>query len=380
MEIIIVICGYLFFKVIVAFLKADEESKIYQKKAFNVYVKETEDEIDKIKFPVIKVSISGLINNKGTFRVKSFVKLSDVTDEILPIISLLDSFKADDSGVFYFESDVITVPFFDAYFDNNVDILNIPVDFLVFPKKGYRKLKITAGFADENGIILVKAERTLDFNSKKSGYIDLKEDEKKAKEQILRLAVLVTGADGKIDPAEVEIVKEYRNLISMDKHGNVDLESNSNLDKIMRETIIDMTTKPVTQQIDVLCGYLKDNADNSLKYEALELLLRISAADGEYDKKEYEMVKSIANKLEIDDVLFQKTSDRLISVLDIKVDINDAQLVGLNATMTIEEKKVHLRNEYKKWSQRVTNKDDKIRQQANSMLEIIASERAKLRG
>lgn len=380
MEIIIVICVYFIYLFFKASTNAKEQVERFKKRAFGVYVEETEDEINKIKFPIIKVSVSGLINNKETIRVKHFVSLSDVTDGVMPVISLLDSFQYDESGAFYFESEVYQLFFFNAYFNSDLVILKIPIDFLVFPKRGYRELKITAGFTDENGTILVSDSDTIGFDSKKNGYIDLDQDVKQAKEHVLKLAVLVTGADGKIDPAEVEIVKEYRNLISLDKHGKVDLESNRNLDKIMRETIVEMTTKPVIEQIDRLCNYLKDKADNSIRYEALELLLRISAVDGKYDKKEYEMVKRIANKLEIDDVLFQKTSDRLISVTDLEMDIADAQLVGLNDSMSVEEKKAHLRNEYKKWSQRVTNKDEKIRNQANSMLEIIASERAKLRG
>jgi hypothetical protein len=46
--------------------------------------------------------------------------------------------------------------------------------------------------------------------------------------------------------------------------------------------------------------------------------------------------------------------------------------------MTLDEKKKVLRQQYQLWSKKVTSSDEKVRRNAESMIEKIAQERAKL--
>jgi hypothetical protein len=46
--------------------------------------------------------------------------------------------------------------------------------------------------------------------------------------------------------------------------------------------------------------------------------------------------------------------------------------------MTLVEKKKVLREQYQLWSKKITSSDEKVRRNAESMIEKIAKERAKL--
>lgn len=111
----------------------------------------------------------------------------------------------------------------------------------------------------------------------------------------------------------------------------------------------------------------------------MELIIKIAAVDKEYKKDEEELINSIANNLEIKMDTFRKLTDKHVAVKFYE-DLNNVNdLLGLKDDMSDEEKKAHLRKEYRKWNQRVANSDPKVREQAGEMLKIIAEERSKLR-
>jgi hypothetical protein len=58
-------------------------------------------------------------------------------------------------------------------------------------------------------------------------------------------------------------------------------------------------------------------------------------------------------------------------------EITEVEL-GITPNMTLDEKKKVLRQQYQLWSKKVTSSDEKVRRNAESMIEKIAQERAKL--
>ena len=53
-------------------------------------------------------------------------------------------------------------------------------------------------------------------------------------------------------------------------------------------------------------------------------------------------------------------------------EIDKEILLGVLVEMNTEEKQSHISKEYQKWNNRVTNKDPKIRRQAELMIHAIA--------
>jgi hypothetical protein len=61
----------------------------------------------------------------------------------------------------------------------------------------------------------------------------------------------------------------------------------------------------------------------------------------------------------------------------IENEITEVEL-GITPNMTLVEKKKVLREQYQLWSKKITSSDEKVRRNAESMIEKIAKERAKL--
>ncbi len=132
-----------------------------------------------------------------------------------------------------------------------------------------------------------------------------------------------------------------------------------------------------TLDVIAFCNGLDDVATTAQKYDTLELCMKVVSADGTARESEFKIINDIAKSLEIDMDKFRSMIDKIIPVNIHEVE-DAARLLGIPHGATTDQKKAHLRNEYKKWNPLVTHSDPKIREQAAKMLELIARERSKL--
>ncbi len=399
MEILLIIGVIWFIRWVLMQLGSDESSSAYRESSgssnyntsnqtnsntssyddsFQVFASIGEKRFGEDDYDVIFVRVKGRLNNFATKRIKTLVLLSDTSKERLPILSTLDIFQVGDSGAFGYQTDIQELPYTDAVFSKKHEILSIPIEALIFPKKGKRKIEVKVIVADEFNNVQVGATTEVYYQNHNKGYIDLSEDRDTSDELIIRLAVLVAGADDAISKPEVDEIQEYKRMISYDSDGELDDARMDKLDAIIRDTVISMTTKSIEENLEKTCKKLKSINDLDVLYEAVSLLLRIAAVDGEFDKKEHDFIKKIAEKVGLEDKLYQKLVDKHIALSGVNIRVENASLIGVDDGMSDDEKRKKLREEYKKWSQRVTHNDENIRKQASEMLEKIALERAKL--
>ena len=327
---------------------------------------------------VFQPKLCGPLKNTYTRNISFFVNLLDVTEDEVPVICAIPHFQYEDSVMFFYQSPYEEISYTNAEFKDFVTLINIPIESLVFPKKGKRKLKFEVGVQDTNGTILNSATETITYENTNKGYIENREEIEEVEGLVLKLAIYVSGVDQEFNENEVAIINKYIDVKSKLNDGSNNSEKKAKFKKIIKETIIELRRTPNNFSLIQLTNLIHEKADVAIKYEAIEMLLKIVAVDGTYSKEEYSAINTIADKIGLNLEKVRAMSEKIVPVSIFEEEPEFDKLLGLNASMTIEEKKKHLREEYRKWNQRVTSSDLKIRHQATKMLEIIAQERAKL--
>ena len=128
-----------------------------------------------------------------------------------------------------------------------------------------------------------------------------------------------------------------------------------------------------------VCSELNEYADNTLKYEALELLHKVMAADEVVDPREMKIIHNVAEALGIDSNELEKIRDKQIVKLQTKADDDVLEsLLDLDpskATTVICEK---LKNEFIKWNSRLNSlPEGEEKDNAQQMLDLIGKARKK---
>ena len=130
-----------------------------------------------------------------------------------------------------------------------------------------------------------------------------------------------------------------------------------------------------------VCSELKKYADNTLKYEALELAHKVMAADGVVDEREMKVIHKVADALGIDSKELEKIRDKQIIKLQTKADDVDIEsLLGIDPSNSKEDIKKQLKKEYIKWNSRMNSlSEGEEKDNAQQMLDLIAKARDKLK-
>jgi hypothetical protein len=130
---------------------------------------------------------------------------------------------------------------------------------------------------------------------------------------------------------------------------------------------------------DIKSEIKKFSSDASKKiiYEGLDLLVRIMSADLSHDSNEKAIIQEFIDQNNIPKDEYQKVFNKHIDASMVENEITEVEL-GITPNMTLDEKKKVLRQQYQLWSKKVTSSDEKVRRNAESMIEKIAQERAKL--
>lgn len=303
--------------------------------------------------------------------------ITDVTDkENKPIISTVGEFRIKDNMFFAHTSGVIPIPYMQSEFRNWIDLLVVPIDLLVFPRGGMRKLKFKVTIA---GIkVLAEVSQTITYNNQKPGYEELIDEIKKIEDVTVKISVHMCGVDGDFDDSETKIIKDWIEKKAKNLDGSVDHDKKTRLTEILNETIQDVKERGAEDLLRI-CDEINEVSSAAYKYEIIDLLIKITSADGVYKKEEQDLINKIASKLEINMERVRSMIDKMIDITTYEGNTDIDSQLGLKDNMTVEEKKKQLREEYRKWNQQAASNDEKIRKQANEMLEIIAKKRAELK-
>ena len=328
-------------------------------------------------FRGIAVYFGGTINGLGQTDVR--FKL-DIFDEDLKnhdckglILTELESLNAGGRGVFRFESNTSTVPYNSASL-NERQLVFIPFDLVDFPKSGNRKFKCEFKLMDGNLRMFPYGSTTTTFELfiPTDGYLDKIEKRDNSYKHLINLALLVAQSDGRIAMKEMSTIEKWIN----EKFSSDNEKKEKYLDhaRDMKEKLkIDGSYLDTNKEI----RKFSNEASKKIIYEGLDLLVRIMSADLSHDTNEKQIIQEFIDHNSIPKEEYQKIYSKHIDASMIENEITEIEL-GISPNMTLVEKKKVLRDQYQLWSKKITSSDEKVRRNAESMIEKIAKERAKL--
>ncbi len=388
MEVIIII-GVLWFiwSVYDNYKKAEAKEEIEQlieamaeERRQNVFTSKVESKTidgDEFDWDVFQVNIKGIIDGPNdNFKAKYIIKLKDVTNDDLPIYSTLEEFQQNNSRLFWYESDDVTLPYETTVLSDWIVASNIPKMFLEFPRSGSRKIKFEIYVVDSHtDKILVEDSKTVTYYSSEKGYQDKADDTEYFEEMVIKSAMLVSASDGHIDIAEANVVKSWiKRRLSM-YSDNFKESEKERLNGYIKDASREIENNTLDFK-DILEG-VENIASEGEKFELFEVCLDVAKADGEADPAELKLANNIASYMGLDKNKFRSMIEKTLPVTIHTARGSDESMLGINSDMTAKERNKILREEYTKWNNRATSPDPKKRQQALEMMDLIARTKAK---
>ena len=333
------------------------------------------------------VEMTGMISHPTDDQVKIILLVQDVTDNDdendagTPVLSAHEAFAEKGSRVLgverVYESSSRT------YFPDWSLFVPVPVDFIVPPHKGKRRIKFLlcvadtattverGGLTDTSGLQHIST-RILDFNFKEPGYMDELVNRDKVEDLTIKLGMCMAAADGMLDQKELNTIKNWaKNLTSLLEDDKAQ-ERNAHFSKFLKSSAIAAKTNKIS--LSSLVKNFNDIASKTQKYTAMQLLLDISGADGTLSKEEDVFINKIAKTTGINLSTFKEMKNKVIANVD-NIDLSEKpseESFGITEDMDDSEKMKVLRKEYTKWNGQTNHKDVKKKKRAKEMVKIIA--------
>lgn len=237
--------------------------------------------------------------------------------------------------------------------------------------------EIVNGYSDSDGSGLLW-QRVLEFeySVEGKGYKEAAEHRDRARALSVEIGMAVAMADGSLDDREGETLKNW--IIKFISPFSD--EKRDHLRELYNEAMKQAysAAKSGNLSLSELTKELNDIAENSTKYDTIELCFDVMAADGVADAEELKVIRKVADALNLDFDEIEKMRDQKIIGLDTSVS-NQASIediLGIEPDWSQERIKRHLRTEFQKWNNRInTLSEGEERDNAQRMLDLIAEAR-----
>ena len=345
-----------------------------------------------LKIECYNVEMAGMISHPTDDQVKIILIIQDITDNSdendagAPILSAHEAFAEQGSRVLSVQRLYDSGP--THYFRDWVLFVPVPVDFIIPPHKGKRKLKFLLCVADSNtetyrgGIddttkLKHLSTKIINFNFKEPGYMDELVNKDKVEDLTIKLGMSMAAADGHLDQKELNVIKSWvKNLTNLLEEDKVE-ERKKHFSKFVKSAYTAAKDKKIS--LSNLVKEFNDIASKSQKYTAMQLLLDISGADGTLSKEEDVFINKIAKTTGINLATFKEMKNKVIANVD-KIEMSEKpseEGFGITKDMDEKEKCRELRKQFTKWNNQTTHKDLKRRKRAKEMVKAIAELRKK---
>jgi tellurite resistance protein len=238
---------------------------------------------------------------------------------------------------------------------------------------------ISLGFHDpEHPGLIWQAVLSFEHTFDEKGYQEAAEHRDEARGLAVTLGMAVAMADGSLDNAEGNTLKEWILKAVSPFSG----ERQSELKELYNEAMREAHGKAKRGDLSLthVTARLNEIAERSMKYEAVELCFDVMAADGIADGEELRTVHKVADALGLDFDEIERMRDQKIIALDSRVsdEVDIETLLGIEDDWDPERMRKHLTAEFQKWNDRLNTLDEgEERDNAQAMLGRIAEARQK---
>ena len=355
-----------------------ESSATPDMRKFNCRAQLTSQEEGNCVVDVFNVQIGGTIHTPSDMYYTTLqITIADITDEgcnARPVHSRGKQWQSNDSPVFCYTADLGKTPTKVTTLSDWTSVAQLHLDWLMFPQKGNRKLRLkTSILSRKNAEQLACATFTFFYQNPEFGYIDLQENIQRTKTLAVALAFAVSAVDGKLYDCEIELIKNWaRNNVDISQASD---KARSSLEKALNKTV-DFFSSGNQLDIYKICKEIVQIVPIAQRYDILDLCLKVTQANGIASAEEIDLLKKLANSLEVDPNRFRSMVQKTLPV-DMHETMDQEVILGVSSDMGKEKTREQLNKEYIKWNSRVTSSDPAIQSQADEMLKLIAEARRK---
>lgn len=330
--------------------------------------------------PTFDIKIGGTVSGPfDNFPFFFVVELFELTkdDQMLPVLCSNEEMRSSESSFFTWVSNTEEMPYANTAFNDNVEILKVPKGFLTFSRKGRLKLLFRVLIVEPtNNSLLAEASFTKTYQNKELGYHDMMANQEKTEELAIKMSVLLAAVDGDFDSKEANLIKSWIKRRVKEFSDDTQKENKARLNQYVKDVYHIRSTPDIYEEINRLCQESKD-LSKANKFDILDLMLQVAGADGKTSKDELKMLNDVSHLLGVDQKIFRDLRDKMLPLHTHEIasssSIEDLDhLLGINDSLSTEEKKKHLNAEYRKWNARTNSSDEKVRTQAREMIRKIS--------
>ncbi len=301
------------------------------------------------------------------------VKIYDITNDPLnPTDVYIKNNTENVNNVFEYICDLGKLPDKQTILPDWISVGNLKTSWMTFARKGQRLLKLK-GFivCAETSETLCHCADIFNYTNPDFGYLDLIENEERAKLLAVTLAFSICSLDGKMYKAEIDTIEQWAHKNLADNTKNT---SKKHLKRALSNTL-SFFKNGCKVDIVAMCDELAVVASPAMQYDIIELCMNVVAAKKFISGPQLKMLKDLANVLDIEPGKFRTMLEQIAPVTTHKV--KDFELIlGLGSDISREQARIRLNDEYRKWNARVTNTNPEIQTQARQMLELITQARS----
>lgn len=334
-------------------------------------------------YQLIEIQVSGRVPVSYPQELGILITLEDdASGRLSPVYSMVAKLTDPDTHVYRHFCRIGRInP--GAYLTDWVPIGFIPVDFVLTPYSGPRRLRITlrcvpATFeklplSDERlkyGVIC-EAHTYYSARFSATGYLEAADKHREGMVATVELALACACADGTVDQRELRVVHRWMTAALAERSD----DAPDALAKL-KAGFNDAMKAGVRGGADVrsLCAKIHRLSLPSVSQSALTLCVDVIAADGELHADELKTVRVIARDLGLD-------YDKLQSLIDkqfVNSNVTSAQenleaIVGIDPSWDKERIRKHLADQFMKWNSRApAAKSVEDQSRIRSMLDAIA--------
>ena len=355
----------------------DRQRKFREDNEFELRVTNDKLTIEGKTFLVKRIEGIGFIPIPSPMPVTFITKLFDRKEKVsIPVRSQWEQFASGDTNIFQlgqYTGDLTP----DHRAEKWVTLAVIPLDSLLPPYSGKRVIDASVSIRSPNPRNNPSWQGTVTFNFDFSGkgYKELEQDQIQGNILLIHLAVAVAGSDGLFDKAEGLVLKQW----ITDKIEKLESEERERQKKLYNNAFRSAykELKDGTLSVGDVAHSLNGIGEEKQKYEAITLCYEILAADGRVDPAELQLIRKIAESLDLDEDTVDLIKDR--TVLGLKFSSRSGtieDLVGIEKDWDAETKKKYLRKEFQKWNNRISVLEaGEERDNAQKMLDRVAEAR-----
>lgn len=298
-----------------------------------------------------------------------------------PVLTIIDDLQAADSIAFEWTINFPRPLQMGAGSLEWVNFGSVPIDALIFPEGGQRRIKAVLRVMDlATGSTAASAECTM-IQSVGAGYLELEQEQGDAQAASLKLAMCLAAADGVVDDDEVHVIKSWGEKSVKALDAGSQTERQHLLNSALRDATQAIRAGDAEQLTDESIDVLNALDEPRYKYDAYELCLQVLRADGQAHPEEMASVTVMARRLGLDEDKVRWMTDRHTADVEFTVvsgdDGDDDQFLGITSDMDKEEIKKHLNRLFKKHSARATHDDPKVAERAREWLDRIGKARVR---